>query len=590
MQRATLIGYVVGAIIGVIGAVLFVVITPANQLANVGWPTEVHPVWVLHIVFSGALGALTFALFPSHLQRTHGPAAGLLWSLAFGVAGWILFALNLFPLFTGRPVQWESTQAVRYFPLLPIYLLQALLVGIGNQWLGMRTPPETPVSPPVSRRVVVVGGGFAGVGAAQKLEQLFASDPSVEIILISKSNHLLFTPMLSEVTSGGVEAQHIAPPLRSFFRNVTVIKGDPLAVDSQARLLTYESGTGVQKQIDYEHLILAVGAIPNFFGNKNIEQNTFTFKSLSDAVEIRNHLIRTLERADGATPAERKALLTYVVVGAGFAGAELMGGMNDFVRGALWYYPNLKQEEVSMVLIHPGDRILPELSESLAVYAQEKLVQRGVSLQLKTKVTDCAPGQVVTSQSAFGAETIVWTAGNVPHPICSQVGAEVDRRGAIMTDEHLRVKGVDRLWAIGDCALIPDLITGKNCPPTAQYAQREAKAAAYNIHAVMTGQPVKPFSFRSIGSLAVLGHLTACAEIRGLKFSGLLAWLMWRGIYLVKLPTLEKKIRVLFDWVIDLFFPRDLGSFPLSGEEFAQSGRVQLTPAPSTKSTESVGA
>jgi NADH dehydrogenase len=213
---------------------------------------------------------------------------------------------------------------------------------------------------------------------------------------------------------------------------------------------------------------------------------------------------------------------------------------------------------VIIMLIHPGERILPELSESLALYAQEKLAARGVSVRIRTRVVDAAPGTVTTDHDTIPARTVIWTAGNMPHPLLKTLGIELNQRGAAITDDKLLVKGQTTVWAIGDCAQVPDVITGKAAPPTAQFATRQAKTLACNIHAAMNGQPLKQFRFKPLGALAVLGHRTATAEIRGLKFSGLLAWLMWRGIYLVKLPGLEKRVRVLLDWIVDIFFPRDL--------------------------------
>jgi len=267
-----------------------------------------------------------------------------------------------------------------------------------------------------------------------------------------------------------------------------------------------------------------------------------------------------LERADAERdPQRRKALLTFVVTGGGFAGAELIGGLNDFVRGSLWYYPNIPPEDVSLILVHPGERILPELSPELAEYARERLEARGVTFRLQTRVTDAMPGAVMLSDGeTIATETLIWTAGNRPHPLFRRLGLELDTHGAVKTDATLAVPGSPNVWAVGDCAAIPDHRTGQPAPPTAQHAQRQAAVLARNIHAVIRGGKIRRFSHRSLGSLAVLGYQTAIAEIYGLKFSGLLAWWLWRAIYLAKLPTLEKKIRVALDWTVDLFFPRDI--------------------------------
>ena len=253
--------------------------------------------------------------------------------------------------------------------------------------------------------------------------------------------------------------------------------------------------------------------------------------------------------------------MTFVVAGGGFAGAELAGGLNDFARGMLAYYPNVPPEEVGVIVAHSRERILPELSESLAAYALERMTARGVTFKLGTHVADARRGAVtLDSDEEIRAETLVWTAGTTPHPLMRALPVERDKRGAVVVEPTLAVPGHSGLWALGDCAAVPDLVLGdgQTCPPTAQYALRQAKTLARNIHASVQGRALTPFRFSALGTLCVVGYQTACAEIKGLRFSGLFAWLMWRAIYLSKLPGLERKIRVLADWVIELFFPRDI--------------------------------
>jgi NADH dehydrogenase len=254
-----------------------------------------------------------------------------------------------------------------------------------------------------------------------------------------------------------------------------------------------------------------------------------------------------------------------VVAGGGFAGVELAGAINDFAHGILADYPSLRAEELRTVLVHSRDRILPELSASLALYAQRKMQARGVQFHLNARLADALPGVVVLSDGAIPAETLVWTAGTVPNPLVKSLAVEKDKRGAVLVDGTLAVPGHPGLWALGDCAAVTDSKTGKPCPPTAQFALREADALALNIGEALAGRPGRPFHFDSLGALCVVGHQTACAELtipfargRTMRFSGLLAWLMWRTIYLAKLPGLERKIRVLIDWNIELFFPRDI--------------------------------
>ncbi len=313
-------------------------------------------------------------------------------------------------------------------------------------------------------------------------------------------------------------------------------------------------------------MIFALGSASNYLGMTNIEKFAFNFKSLLDAIRIRNHVIEMFERADlESDPALQSSLLTFVIAGGGFAGVELAGALNDFAHGILADYPKLHPNQLKIVLVHARDRILPELSESLARYAQEKMQLRGVSFRLNTRIVDAHPGVVLLSDGEIHAETLVWTAGTAPSPLLKSLPLEKDKRGALLVDGTLAVPGHPGLWGIGDCAGVTDAATGQRCPPTAQFALREAEILASNIHAQLEGRSARRFHFDSLGALCVVGHQTACAELsvpfargRSLRFSGLFAWLLWRGIYLAKLPGLERKIRVLMDWTIELFFPRDI--------------------------------
>jgi NADH dehydrogenase len=244
---------------------------------------------------------------------------------------------------------------------------------------------------------------------------------------------------------------------------------------------------------------------------------------------------------------------------------ELAGALNDFARGILADYPNIRREDVRVVLVHARDRILPELSESLGRYAQQRMEARGVEFRLSTRLADAREGVVVLSDGAIPAETLVWTAGTAPNPLTKTLPLEKDRRGALIVDRTLAVPSHSGVWALGDCAAVVDAKTGKPCPPTAQFALREAAALAKNIRATLEGRPARGFHFESLGALCVVGHQTACAELtipfvrdKAMRFSGLLAWFMWRGIYLGKLPGLERKVRVLVDWTVELFFPKDI--------------------------------
>jgi NADH dehydrogenase len=413
-----------------------------------------------------------------------------------------------------------------------------------------------------------LGGGFAGMRVAEYLEQQLGA--SVAITLVSETNALLFTPMLAEVAGSSLEPSHITTPLRSSLHSTEFIRARVAGIDLAARraiLANKPAGSGEDpKHIPYDHLVLALGAVSNYLGMANLEKYSFNFKTLLDAIRIRNHVIEMFERADREPdPSLRKPILTFVIAGGGFAGIEVAGALNDFARGILADYPNLNSEELNVIVVHSRDRILPELSESLARYAQRRMEDRGVVFRLNTRLTDAHVGTVFLGDSEIRAHTLVWTAGTAPNPLLKSLPVEKDKRGAVVVDHTLAVPGHPGIWALGDCAAVQDAQTGQSCPPTAQFALREAELLARNIKAELEGSPLRKFHFNSLGALCVVGHQTACAELRlpftrraSMRFSGLLAWFMWRGIYLSKLPGLERKIRVLMDWTIELFFPRDI--------------------------------
>jgi NADH dehydrogenase len=493
---------------------------------------------------------------------------GLMVGGSLGIPLWGLMSVIAIPLLFGQMPEWGAEQMRIQFPALVGWIAYGALLGLFSQAFSETADrvfgQEVKPAPPKSgepKRIVILGGGFAGTRTAAALEQQLREDRSVSITLVSETNALLFTPMLAEVAGGGLEASHISTPLRTSLHRTEFVRGRVQGIDLERRTVTT-----AEREFVYDHLVLALGAVSNYLGMANIEKFAFNFKTLLDAIRIRNHIIEMFERADRESdPSSRKPLLTFVVAGGGFAGVELAGAINDFAHGILADYPNLRSEELSTVLVHARDRILPELSESLALYAQQKMGERGVQFRLNARLTDAQKGLVVLSDGEIRAETLVWTAGTAPNPLLKTLAIEKDKRGAVLVDGTMAASGRPGVWALGDCAALNDATTGKPCPPTAQFALREADVLAKNICAALAGRPGQVFHFDSLGALCVVGYQTACAELavpfaRGktMRFSGLLAWLMWRGIYMAKLPGLERKIRVLIDWTIELFFPRDI--------------------------------
>jgi NADH:ubiquinone reductase (H+-translocating) len=376
--------------------------------------------------------------------------------------------------------------------------------------------------------------------------------------------------MLAEVAGSSLEPSHISTPLRSSLPRTEFIRGTVEDIDFENRCVVINAGTAnadeARHKISYDQLVLALGAVSNYLGMVNVEKFAFNFKTLLDAIRIRNRVIEMFERADAEPdPARRSSLLTFVIAGGGFAGVELAGALNDFGRGILCDYSHCKADDLSVILVHSRDRILPELSESLGRYAQKRMEARGVVFRLSTRLVDVNPGVVVLRDGEIRAETLVWTAGTAPNPLLKSLPVERDQRGAVIVEKTLAVKGHPGVWALGDCAAVIDARTDQPCPPTAQFALREAATLARNIQAELVGRPLAPFHFDSLGALCIVGHQTACAELtvpfvrdKSMRFSGLLAWAMWRAVYLGKLPGLERKIRVLMDWTVELFFPRDV--------------------------------
>src|SRR5579859_2771801 len=493
---------------------------------------------------------------------------------SLGIPLWGLVSVVAFPLLAGQRPEWNAEQMRSHLPALVAWILFCALLGalnkafsdLAERLLGRVTPLAFEKD---QKRIVILGGGFTVMKTAQCLERELQTNSSASITLVSETNALLFTPMLAEVAGSTLEPSHISTPLRSSLHRTEFIRGRVTGIDFENRkviLAGLPADGGECAEISYDHLVLALGAVSNYLGMSNVEKLAFNFKSLLDAIRIRNHVIEMFERADREQDSTvRQALLTFVIAGGGFAGVELAGALNDFARGILADYPRLSAGELNIVLVHARDRILPELNESLARYAQEKMEERGVKFRLDVRLADAQAGRVLLSDGEISAHTLVWTAGTAPNPLLRSLALETDKRGAVKVDSTLAVPGRPGVWALGDCASITDAKTGKPCPPTAQFAIREAATAARNIARALSGRKATRFHFNSLGSLCVVGHQTACAELsvpffrgKSIRFSGLLAWLMWRGIYVAKLPGVERKIRVLMDWAIELFFPRDI--------------------------------
>jgi NADH:quinone reductase (non-electrogenic) len=426
-------------------------------------------------------------------------------------------------------------------------------------------PGDDMDTPAAKKRILILGGGFAGAYTALHLEKDLAGAPDVEVALIAKENFVLFTPMLHEVAGSDVADTDIVQPLRKMLRRTRVGIANVEAIDlakKQVRILHSDLPHPID--VPYDQLVLAVGVVTNFYHTPGLKEHALTMKTLGDAILVRNRIIDALELADNqVNETARKTTLTVVVAGGGFAGAETVGAVSDFLREGMKFYRHLKEDMLRVVLVHPGDVILPELGESLGRYAQKQLARRGVEIRLKTKVTRY-DGQEVTLDDGTKIPTrmLIWTAGTTPPPVLSSLPC-ARQRGRVVANECLQVPDWPGVWALGDCALVPDPYNpGKYYPPTAQHAIRQAAVLAKNIAAAVRGQPPQPFKFKILGLLAPIGRRHGVAEILGMQFSGIIAWWLWRGIYLSKLPGLQKKVRVAIDWTLDLVFSKDLVQLP----------------------------
>src|SRR5262245_24732629 len=409
-------------------------------------------------------------------------------------------------------------------------------------------------------RIVILGGGFGGVYTALELEKLVGRDPNVEIHLISRENYLVFQPMLPEVISGSIGILDTITPIRRLCPRTTLYTRAVERIDLGRRRVTAAAGFGSgQCHLEYDHLVVALGNVTSFAGQPGLAEHALPFKYLGDALALRNRVIHVLEEADiECDPEMRRRLLTFVVAGGGFSGVEAVAELNDFVRAVARSFRTIRLEALRVILLHAGPLILPELPPSLARFAQRLLAKRGVEIRLNTRLHGAtAEAALLDSGERIPTRTLVSTVPSGPNPVIAALPVPKEK-GRIIVGPDLEVPGNPGVWAVGDCASIKDAKTGEPCPPTAQHAIREARCTARNIVATPRSSPRRAFAFRALGKMGALGHHSAVAEIFGVKLSGFLAWWLWRTIYLMKLPGLDRKIRVAADWTLDLFLPPDI--------------------------------
>jgi NADH dehydrogenase len=441
------------------------------------------------------------------------------------------------------------------------------------------------------QHIVILGGGFAGIGVLKKLQKKFQKDSDVEITLVSKDNFILFTPMLPEIVSGMIETRHIVTPVREFCKKAKYFEANIKSIDFDNKKVSishiigrYTSKKGQQgdKVIDnihehtlnYDYLVIALGSENNFFGNKDIENNSFTMKSIDDAIALRNHIIRILEQANIEQDNHdlRKSLLTFVVVGGGFSGVETVGSVNDFVRDTIrQYYPNIYMTDVRIILVSATDKILEQIDEGLGKFALEKLEENGVEFIMNSKVKGATKEKaILDNDTEIPCYTIIWTAGVTQNDLIANLSCEHGKGHRILANNYLEVKNYENeVYALGDCASVTDPHTGNPYPPTAQHAIRQSDIVANNImlsiyekrrgKEKLEENKKKKFNYKTKGMMAQIGKRTGVAILFGkIKLHGFLAWWLWRTYYLANLPTIKKKLKVVGDWTSDILFKPDV--------------------------------
>jgi NADH dehydrogenase len=395
--------------------------------------------------------------------------------------------------------------------------------------------------------VLILGGGFAGAYVARLLGERGAT-------IVSLENFMLYTPMLPEAASGTLEPRHTVVPLRVMCPHAELILGDVKSVDFVARTVEIDTDVGTQT-VHWSELVLALGAVPRVAPVPGLTKHGLSFKSLPDAIYLRNHILRELESAESALDnAERARRLTFVFVGAGYAGVEALAELSDLVEDAVRYYPKLAGTPRRWVLVDAAPKILPEIPSRLGEYAASELTKRGVEIHVATTLESVSDDEVVLAGGQrIPTRTLVWTAGVAANPLLRELGVPLDERQRVEVDELMRVRGHEHVWSLGDCARVPNTRSDHPDPPTCQHALRQARRLAKNLQG-----DLQPYGYRMLGQVATLGRYKGIADVLGVRFRGFPGWFVTRSYHLYQLPLLSRKLRVVVDWTTSLLFRRDI--------------------------------
>jgi NADH dehydrogenase len=411
-------------------------------------------------------------------------------------------------------------------------------------------------------RIVIVGGGYVGMYTALRLQKKLRRGEA-SITVVDPLPTMTYQPFLAEAAGGSIEPRHVVVPLRKVLRRCRVVTGTVTTVDGQRRVATVRSAEGDRVELRYDVLVLAAGSLSRTLPVPGLAEHAVGFNTVAEATHLRNHVLSRLDLASSIEdPERRRAALTFVAVGAGYSGVEVLAELEDLARYALRFHPALSPADLRWVLVEASDRILPEVSLSLAEYTTERLRRRGIDVRLGTRLESVVDGRVVLSDGdAFDAETVLWTTGVRANPLAARLGLPVDARGRVITTAQLQVYGVPGMWAAGDAAAVPDLSVDDpdaTCGPSAQHAVRQAKRLADNLVASLRGRGLRPYRHAYAGSVASLGLHKGVAEVYGIRLRGWPAWMMHRLYHLSRMPTLNRKARVAADWALSWAFRREV--------------------------------
>ena len=432
-------------------------------------------------------------------------------------------------------------------------------------------------------RILVVGGGYVGLYTALRLQKRLRSElrsRRVEVIVVDPRSYMTYQPFLPEAAAGSVEPRHVVVPLRRVLDKCEILTGRVQSVDHTRRVARIEPARGEAYELSYEVIVIAPGSVARTLPIPGLAEQGIGFKQVEEAIALRNQILEKLDIATSVTDhAARRALLTFVFVGGGYAGIEALAELEDMASYATRYYPELSKGDIRFVLVEATGRILPEVGEDLGRYTVEQLRKRRIDVRLNTRLESCVGGHIVLSDGEeFDAETLVWTAGVKANPMLARTGLPLDDKGRLRCRPDLRVEGVEGAWSAGDCAAVPDLTGGADATtgPSAQHAVRQAKVLADNIVLGLNGRSPNAYAHKYVGSVASLGLHKGVAQVYGIKLRGFPAWFMHRTYHVSRVPTLNRKARVVLDWTLALFFRREvvsLGSLQHPRDEFSEASR-----------------